>query len=169
MLGLTQQEMADSIGVSKQYFSKVENGLTDLSKEKAVLLCRKHNISLNWLLLDEGDIFTDRESIDFVNSVIDMQRFEMNLLLFSLYINESYKMIKNKYPNSSINNIVDATKELYSCDIAFDWDIQKYAEIIEEFKNRGRIYKLFKERIFRAYCRVYSKNQNNESGECGIA
>ena len=33
-LNLTQQEMADALGVSKQYFSKVENGHTQLSKEK---------------------------------------------------------------------------------------------------------------------------------------
>lgn len=35
-LKLTQQEMADTIGVSKQYFSKVENGHTELSKENIV-------------------------------------------------------------------------------------------------------------------------------------
>ena len=33
-LNLTQQEMAEALGVSKQYFSKVENGHTQLSKEK---------------------------------------------------------------------------------------------------------------------------------------
>ena len=37
-LNITQQEMADSIGVSKQYLSKVENGLTELSKEKITKL-----------------------------------------------------------------------------------------------------------------------------------
>lgn len=48
-LGLTQQEMADALYVSKQYLSKVENGLTELSKEKIILLCEKFNISVNWL------------------------------------------------------------------------------------------------------------------------
>lgn len=46
-LGLTQQEMADSIVVSKQYFSKVENGLTELSKEKITRLCNCYGISLD--------------------------------------------------------------------------------------------------------------------------
>ena len=35
---LTQQQFADSISVSKQYLSRVENGLTDLSKEKVILI-----------------------------------------------------------------------------------------------------------------------------------
>lgn len=34
-LGLTQQKMADALYVSKQYLSKVENGLTELSKKKS--------------------------------------------------------------------------------------------------------------------------------------
>ena len=49
-LNLTQQEIADSIGVSKQYFSRVENGITELSKEKATMLCNNYGISLDWLL-----------------------------------------------------------------------------------------------------------------------
>ena len=56
-LGLTQQEMADALCVSKQYLSKVENGLTELSKEKIILLCKKFNISVNWLLMDKGFMY----------------------------------------------------------------------------------------------------------------
>ena len=33
VLNLTQQEVADKLGVSKQYWSKVENGMTKLSKK----------------------------------------------------------------------------------------------------------------------------------------
>ncbi len=56
-LGLTQQEMADALCVSKQYLSKVENGLTELSKEKIILLCEKFNISVNWLLMNKGFMY----------------------------------------------------------------------------------------------------------------
>lgn len=42
--------MADAIGVSKQYFSKVENGHTELSKEKAMVLCHEYDISLKQML-----------------------------------------------------------------------------------------------------------------------
>ena len=56
-LGITQSEMAKSIGVSKQYFSRVEKGKTELSKHKVVDLCSKYSVSLNWLLKDLGNIF----------------------------------------------------------------------------------------------------------------
>jgi transcriptional regulator with XRE-family HTH domain len=56
-LGITQSEMAKSIGVSKQYFSRVEKGKTELSKHKIIELCSKHSVSLNWLLKDIGNMF----------------------------------------------------------------------------------------------------------------
>ena len=46
-LKLTQQEMADAIGVSKQYFSKVENDHTELSKEK--YRCFQKNLEFRWI------------------------------------------------------------------------------------------------------------------------
>jgi len=46
-LNLTQQELANNLGVSKQYLSKVEKGGTDLSKEKITLLCDTYDISLD--------------------------------------------------------------------------------------------------------------------------
>ena len=56
-LGLTQQEMADCIGVSKQYLSKVEKGHTDLSKERFVNLCLNYNDHLIGYFLIKGKSF----------------------------------------------------------------------------------------------------------------
>ncbi len=56
-LGITQSEMAKGIGVSKQYFSRVEKGKTELSKHKVIELCSKYQVSLNWLLKDIGNVF----------------------------------------------------------------------------------------------------------------
>ncbi len=56
-LSLTQSEMAKSIGVSKQYFSRVEKGKTELSKHKVIELCSRYSVSLNWLLKDIGNMF----------------------------------------------------------------------------------------------------------------
>ena len=54
---LTQQQLADSSGVSKQYLSRVENDITELSKEKAVILCNNYGVSINWFMLDRGPMF----------------------------------------------------------------------------------------------------------------
>ena len=55
-LYLTQQDVADVLGVSKQYISKVEKGLTELSKEKMAIFCSEFGISMEWLLLDKGEM-----------------------------------------------------------------------------------------------------------------
>jgi len=74
-LGITQSEMAKSIGVSKQYFSRVEKGKTELSKHKIIELCLKHSVSLNWLLKDIGNMFMQD---------IDKPRVKVKVLEISL-------------------------------------------------------------------------------------
>ena len=97
-LKLTQQEMADAIGVSKQYFSKVENGHTELSKEKAMVLCHEYDISLNWLLLDIGSMFAnyvEKNAETFKTNVENILDANLNLLIFSSYIEKAFSIIKN--------------------------------------------------------------------------
>ena len=92
-LKLTQQEMADAIGVSKQYFSKVENGHTELSKEKAMVLCHEYDISLNWLLLDIGSMFAndvEKNAETFKTNVENILDANLNLLIFSSYIEKAF-------------------------------------------------------------------------------
>lgn len=59
VLQLTQVQLAEFLGVSKQYFYRVEKGLTDLSKEKIVTLCVRYNVSIDWLLTGRGPMFLD--------------------------------------------------------------------------------------------------------------
>ena len=56
-LYLTQQEVADKLGVSKQYFSKVETGQTNLSKEKLKLFCKTYKVSYDWMFGDGPNMF----------------------------------------------------------------------------------------------------------------
>ena len=108
-LKLTQQEMADAIGVSKQYFSKVENGHTELSKEKAMVLCHEYDISLNWLLLDIGSMFAndvEKNAEKFKTNVENILDANLNLLIFSSYIEKAFSIIKNIDTNASIKNII---------------------------------------------------------------
>lgn len=166
-LGLTQQEMADSIGVSKQYFSKVENGLTDLSKEKIVKLCMINNISLNWLLLGQGGIFLSQEEDnnevgEDARDILDFFKFERNLQLYSMYVIAATEMIRNKYTNAIMKDIVEATRQLYSIDISLNWTNEEYDEAIKEFTNKGKLYNLFKDRILRVYCRTTMDNEKEK-------
>ena len=159
-LGLTQQEMADSLGVSKQYLSKVEKGHTDLSKEKIVQLCSNYNVSLDWLLLDKGEAFLKDSNIAensgniLAKEVEDVFKFDIALKLYSLFVNESFSIIKNKYPQAQDDDIIEAARQLFDIDNSFYDDIDKFQLDLNEFKNKGRKYILFKERILTAYSRV---------------
>ena len=169
-LKISQQEAADVLGVSKQYLSKVENGLTELSKEKMALFCSKYNVSMDWLLLDKGNIFFGKDEDEEYGAVLaketeDVFKFDAALKFFSLYINEAIYLIKEKYPNALYEDITEASRQLYIVDTSFYDDIYKFEADIKEFNNRGKKYKLFKERIFTAYNRTIKKNENNKQIE----
>ena len=73
---------------------------------------------------------------------------------------------KNKYPDATVDDIVEATNQLYSIDISSDWDADEFANAYKEFESEGRLYMLFKDRILVAYRRTRIKNQNNnETGK----
>ena len=47
-LNLSQVTVAKELGVTKQYYNKVEKGLTALSKDKTIQLCNAYGISFEW-------------------------------------------------------------------------------------------------------------------------
>lgn len=49
MLGLTQEQFADQVGISKNTVSNVENSKNPLSIETAFIIAKKFNVSLDWL------------------------------------------------------------------------------------------------------------------------
>lgn len=56
-LRMTQTEFGKKIGMSKQYFSKVENGVVLLNNEKLVAIGDNFHVNLNYLLLGNGEMF----------------------------------------------------------------------------------------------------------------
>ncbi|MBR1529695.1 MAG: helix-turn-helix transcriptional regulator [Oscillospiraceae bacterium] len=46
---LTQKQVADLIGVSMNHYGKYERGETDIPLEKAVILAKYYNVSLDYL------------------------------------------------------------------------------------------------------------------------
>ena len=87
-----------------------------------------------------------------------------------MYITESIDIIKKKYPNAVYEDIVEATRDLFTTDITFYDTMEELENKLDEFKNRGRLYKLFQERIFNAYNKTYNaKIINNRFGNKGLA
>ena len=138
-LKLTQQEMADAIGVSKQYFSKVENGHTELSKEKAMVLCHEYDISLNWLLLDIGSMFAndvEKNAETFKTNVENILDANLNLLIFSSYIEKAFSI--RRLPLLEVKSALD------------------------KFENEVKDSEEFKTKILEEYYCVVIENQSEK-------
>ncbi len=56
-LGVSQKDFADSLGVQKSVVSEIESGKRELSKNVMIALMIKFNVSTDWLLTGEGEMF----------------------------------------------------------------------------------------------------------------
>lgn len=135
-LNLTQQEVADKLGVSKQYLSKVENGMTELSKEKIITFCKEYNISFEWMFGTGNQIFRQEE--DYIMKILyseqDQEYFLTTLQAYNLYITAIKNYIEKKHPDAAFENKLQTAYKIFfknyrSRKISFNLDeIKKYVE-----------------------------------------
>lgn len=62
-LNITQTELANSIGITSQYISKLAMGKNQLSMKIAAKVELKYGISVNWLLYGEGEKYIENALI----------------------------------------------------------------------------------------------------------
>lgn len=153
-LNLTQQEIADSIGVSKQYFSKVENGITELSKEKAAMLCNNYGISLDWLLCDKGGMFINDNTIinNLLNDIDNVQGVSNILGVFSTYLETVFPIIESEHPKAIIKDKIRTTQELFLNDL---FKSDKVLKTRKELKSILEKDFANKEKVLNAYYKAY--------------
>lgn len=58
-LNLSQEDMGNALGFSRQYLSNLENDRDILNNEKLVKLFQTYNVSIDWLLSGNGNMFRD--------------------------------------------------------------------------------------------------------------
>ena len=164
--GLTQQEMADAIGVSKQYLSKVENGHTDLSKEKAMVLCNEYGISLNWFLLDIGSMHIDdleKNAETFKTNVENILDANFNLLIFSAYIETAFLIIKNIDSNATLENIIKTARLVFIKDFSIKHiPFMEVKSALDKFEKEVKKSEEFKTKILEEYYCVIIENQSEK-------
>lgn len=114
-LNLTQQEVADKLGVSKQYLSKVENGMTELSKEKIIAFCNEYKISFEWMFGTSGQMFRQEE--DYVARILyseqDIKNFQIILDAYGVYIEGIKDFIEKKHPDATFNNKLKTARKIF--------------------------------------------------------
>ena len=153
-LNLTQQEIADSIGVSKQYFSRVENGITELSKEKATMLCNNYGISLDWLLCDKGGMFINDNTItnNLLNDTDNIQGVSSILGAFSTYLETVFPIIESEHPKALMRDKIRATQELFFNDL---FKSDRVLKTRKELKSILEKDFADKEKVLNAYYKAY--------------
>lgn len=114
-LNLTQQEVADMLGVSKQYLSKVENGITELSKEKIVAFCNEYKISFEWMFGTASQMFRQEE--DYITRILyseqDQKKFQIILDAYGIYIEGIKNFIEKKHPDATFNNKLKTARKVF--------------------------------------------------------
>lgn len=114
-LNLTQQEVADKLGVSKQYLSKVENGMTELSKEKIVAFCNEYKISFEWMFGTANQMFRQEE--DYLMKILyseqDQEYFLITLQAYNLYIFAIKNFIEKKHPDAVFENKLQTAYKIF--------------------------------------------------------
>lgn len=63
-LKLTQEQLGNALGISKQFYSNIETDRTLLNNEKLVLLLKDYNVNLNFLLGGFLPMFNGKNSIE---------------------------------------------------------------------------------------------------------
>ena len=143
-LNLTQQEVADKLGVSKQYLSKVENGMTELSKEKIVTFCNEYKISFEWMFGTASQMFRQEE--DYVTRILysdqDQKNFQIILDAYGIYIEGIKNFIEKKHPDATFSNKLKTARKIF-----FNAkDIRKYLDYqLSESKIQKEILDIYYE------------------------
>lgn len=70
-LGMSQQELANELNLSKNYISLVENNKRNLSYTAQTVLCSISGANENWLRTGEGDPFPPRTRREVVQRFVD--------------------------------------------------------------------------------------------------
>lgn len=77
-LGLTQQEFADSIKIERSLYSKIESGKNRLTAEQIKNVIKVHSVNPRWILFGEGDMFSEKNTIEQIKSGNESGNFSGN-------------------------------------------------------------------------------------------
>lgn len=117
-LNLSQVVVAKELGVTKQYYNKVEKGLTSLSKDKAVELCKVFGISFEWFFGDGKQMMLKDEEIseNFIQDTDNLNNLNTILKAYNIYLKEVFKAVKKRYKDADFDDITKTANILFNQD-----------------------------------------------------
>lgn len=98
-LNMTLEKFGDKLGVAKQTINKIEKGVNNLTDQMARAICREFNVNYDWLISEEGDMFTDLPStiLDELCRQHDLDSFDRSLIELYLDLPADFrKLLKDR-------------------------------------------------------------------------
>lgn len=88
LLSLSQEELANSIGLKKSAISDIERGKANLTERNIKAICKTFNVNENWLRNGNEPIFNEEEEKDLIKSLKDKYKLdEISTSLLTTFIN----------------------------------------------------------------------------------
>ncbi|HSH25725.1 MAG TPA: RstR family transcriptional repressor [Massilibacterium sp.] len=96
--GLSQQNMADFLGISRQGYGKYEDGKSEPDNKSLVKLAKYFGVSTDWLLGRDEEDAEEQERIDMIDKIISItDKYPDMGLAFNDLFNMDAKDLKEVY------------------------------------------------------------------------
>ena len=98
-LGLTLEKFGGKLGVGKTAISKLEKDERSLTDQMLRAICREYNVSYDWLLSEEGEMFSDlpQTILDELCKQYDLDSLDREIIQLYLSMSEFERGILKKY------------------------------------------------------------------------
>lgn len=98
-LGLTLEKFGEKLGVGKTAISNIEKGVRNLTEQMAKSICREYNVSYDYLVDGEGEMFTDLPDTILDELCIQYDLDDIDRKIMEIYLElppESRQALKDK-------------------------------------------------------------------------
>ena len=101
-LGLSMEKFGSRIGVTRSAISKMENGISGLSEQTILYICREFHVNYFWLTEGKGDMFsgTPESVIDEIAEDYKLDDLDRKILEKYLELSPEKRSIIKEYLKS---------------------------------------------------------------------
>lgn len=79
--GYTQEELAEALGISATYLSRIENGRRNLSLDLLVDLCRELKVGIDSIIFGADDMFIGTYAAVFEDIFENCNKYEIHMII----------------------------------------------------------------------------------------
>lgn len=139
VLGLTQKEFANSIGIKQTSYSDIENLRRELTERNKNLICKAFNVNPQWLETGIGEMFVEPKNnlLEELAKQYNLDDFGKNIVLAYAELGENERKAVKKFIKSIIDGRASKAEPFneLSDDLTLNGLYKRKKEAIENLKN----------------------------------